>query len=118
MGLKILDITILLLVFHQLLLVMLDLFILIFRLFLGVWFDYTPVEGMVKMGLRRALGEGCVIGVDNGDPASHESFQADRRRAFNGLCLAIIQATKTPGTIQVKASAPGMTPGSAVSKTR
>jgi beta-galactosidase len=63
-------------------------------------------------------GEGRIIGVDNGDPASHESFQADHRKAFNGLCLAIVQATKTPGTVRVEASVPGMTPGSVVSKTR
>ena len=63
-------------------------------------------------------GEGRIIGVDNGDPASHELFQADHRRAFNGLCLAIIQAARTPGTIRVKASASGVTSGSIVSKTR
>jgi beta-galactosidase len=53
-------------------------------------------------------GEGHIIGVDNGDPASHESFQVSHRKAFNGLCLAIVRATKTPNTIQVTASAPGM----------
>ena len=62
-------------------------------------------------------GEGHIIGVDNGDPASHEPFQASQRRAFNGLCLAIIQVSKTPGTIRVKASAPGLTPGIVISKT-
>jgi beta-galactosidase len=62
-------------------------------------------------------GEGGIIGVDNGDPASHESFQASQRRAFSGLCLAIIQATKAPGTIRVKASASGMTSGSIIAKT-
>lgn len=38
------------------------------------------------------LGEGRIIGVDNGNPESHESYQADHRKAFNGLCLAIVQA--------------------------
>jgi beta-galactosidase len=61
-------------------------------------------------------GEGRIIGVDNGDPASHESFQANHRRAFNGLCLAIVQAT-TPGAIRVTASAPGMAAGSVVVQT-
>ena len=63
-------------------------------------------------------GEGHIIGVDNGDPASHEPFQANHRRAFNGLCLAIIQATTAPGTIQAKASTPRMVAASVVVKTR
>jgi len=53
-------------------------------------------------------GHGRLIGVDNGDPASHESFQAPHRRAFNGLCLAIVQATGDPGKIRVTASSPGL----------
>ena len=52
-------------------------------------------------------GEGSLIGVDNGDPASHESFQAHERKAFNGLCLAIVKSTSQPGEIQVKVTSPG-----------
>jgi beta-galactosidase len=63
-------------------------------------------------------GEGSVIGVDNGNPASHEPFQANHRQAFNGLCLAIVQATTTPGEIRVTASAPGLDPGQASVQTR
>jgi beta-galactosidase len=59
-------------------------------------------------------GPGRIIGVDNGDPVSHEPFQADQRRAFNGLCLAIVQSTTTPGTLQITASAPGLVAGSAI----
>lgn len=40
-------------------------------------------------------GEGKLIGVDNGDPASHEDDKANHRTAFNGLCLAIVQSTAT-----------------------
>lgn len=53
------------------------------------------------------------IGVDNGNPSSHEPFQADRRKTFNGLCLAIVESTATPGEIRVTASAPGLDPGQA-----
>ena len=59
-------------------------------------------------------GTGRLIGVGNGDPSSHE---ADRvapgstapwtRTAFNGLCMAIVQATKDAGTVTVTATAPG-----------
>jgi beta-galactosidase len=53
-------------------------------------------------------GEGKIIGVDNGKPDSHESFQADRRKAFNGLCLAIVQAKSKPGKIRLTARAEGL----------
>jgi beta-galactosidase len=58
-------------------------------------------------------GPGRLIGVDNGDPLSHESFQSNQRAAFHGLCLAIIQSTCEPGPIQVTARAPGLAPGHA-----
>ena len=62
--------------------------------------------------------EVTIVDVDNGDPASHEPFQANHRRAFNSLCLAIIQAATTPGAIQVTANAPGMTAASIVVQAR
>ena len=49
-------------------------------------------------------GEGSLIGVDNGDLFSHESFRATRRRAFHGLCLAIVQSNGRPGQIRLTAS--------------
>jgi beta-galactosidase len=53
-------------------------------------------------------GEGKIIGVDNGNPASHEDFKGSRRKAFNGLCLAIVQATAKPGQIRLTATSPGL----------
>jgi beta-galactosidase len=53
-------------------------------------------------------GQGRLIGADNGDPLSHESFQSNRRYAFHGLCLAIVGSTGQPGEIEVTASAPGL----------
>lgn len=61
-------------------------------------------------------GEGRFIGLGNGNPSSHE---ADRvlpgstapwtRKAFNGLCMVLVQALKQPGEIQVEATSPGLT---------
>jgi beta-galactosidase len=51
-------------------------------------------------------GEGKMIGVDNGDPQSHEDYKAIHRKAFNGLCLAIVQSTATAGQIRIAASSP------------
>jgi beta-galactosidase len=53
-------------------------------------------------------GEGKIIGVDSGDPVSHEDFKGARRKAFNGMCLAIVQSTAKPGRIQLTATAPGL----------
>jgi beta-galactosidase len=53
-------------------------------------------------------GEGKIIGLDNGDTLSHEDYQSNRRKAFNGLCLAIVQSTGKPGQIRVTASSPGL----------
>ncbi|HEY3405301.1 MAG TPA: beta-galactosidase GalB [Ohtaekwangia sp.] len=53
-------------------------------------------------------GEGSVAGVDNGDPVSHDSFQAHERKAFHGLCLLVVRSSKKSGTITVEASADGL----------
>ncbi|RZK40421.1 MAG: DUF4982 domain-containing protein [Pedobacter sp.] len=53
-------------------------------------------------------GPGFIAGVDNGFQASLEPFKANYRKAYHGLCLAIIQATEKKGTIKVKASADGL----------
>jgi beta-galactosidase len=56
-------------------------------------------------------GPAAVIGVGNGDPTSLEPDKADVRRAFNGLCMAIVQAERRAGEIVVRASSPGLVDG-------
>jgi beta-galactosidase len=53
-------------------------------------------------------GEGRIIGVDNGNPVSHEDYKGNHRKAWHGACLAIIQSTTKPGQIQLTASSPGL----------
>ena len=53
-------------------------------------------------------GRGRLLGVGNGDPSSHEPDKLERRRAFNGLCMAIVQSSKAAGEIQVTATSPGL----------
>ena len=53
-------------------------------------------------------GEAKIAGVDNGSQTSHESFQAHYRKAFNGKCLAVIQAGKTKGPIVFSAASKGL----------
>ena len=52
-------------------------------------------------------GAGRILGVDNGQPDSHESYQGPSRRAFNGLALVVLQSTGAPGTFTLSASSPG-----------
>ncbi|MGO9229225.1 MAG: glycoside hydrolase family 2 TIM barrel-domain containing protein, partial [Bryobacteraceae bacterium] len=57
-------------------------------------------------------GVGRIIGLDNGNPVSHEDFKGGHKKAFNGLCLAIVQSTANPGQIQLTATSPGLRSGS------
>ena len=49
-------------------------------------------------------GEARLIGVDNGNSQSHDSYKANRCKAFNGLCLAVVQTTAKAGSIRIAAS--------------
>jgi beta-galactosidase len=57
-------------------------------------------------------GPASIAGVDNGNAASVESFQADSRKAFNGLALLIVRSRNgQPGSIQISATAEGLQNG-------
>ncbi len=62
-------------------------------------------DNLVKFQLE---GSGTIVGVDNGDPVSHESFKAPQRKAFHGKCLVVVQSGETAGTIKLTASSEGM----------
>jgi beta-galactosidase len=53
-------------------------------------------------------GPAKLIGVDNGDPMSHASYQARTRALFNGMALALIQSTPEAGAIQITARSDGL----------
>ncbi|RZK57907.1 MAG: DUF4982 domain-containing protein [Pedobacter sp.] len=63
-------------------------------------------------------GVGFVAGVDNGFQASLEPFKANYRKAYNGLCLAIIQTKEKAGTIKVTATSNGLTSSSVLITTK
>jgi len=54
-------------------------------------------------------GAGKLLGCGNGDPTDHEPDQGKSRKAFSGLCMAVVQADKAAGEITVEASSPGLT---------
>ena len=47
---------------------------------------------------------GIIAGVDNGSPTSMERFKDNKRKAFYGKCLIVIQSEKTKGNIKLTAS--------------
>jgi beta-galactosidase len=53
-------------------------------------------------------GPAKLIGVDNGDPESHASYQASTRALFNGMALALLQSTSDAGTIRITARSKGL----------
>lgn len=53
-------------------------------------------------------GEGRLIGVGSGNPFDHESHKGSEHKAFNGLALAIVQATRKPGEISIEATSEGL----------
>jgi beta-galactosidase len=53
-------------------------------------------------------GEGKLIGVDNGNPRDHDSYKINRRHAFNGMCLAVVQSTVKSGKIKLNAKGDGL----------
>jgi beta-galactosidase len=56
-------------------------------------------------------GPGEIVAVGNGDPTSHEPFQASQRRAFNGLCQVIVRShAGKPGVLKLTATAAHLRP--------
>ncbi|MCW2119049.1 glycoside hydrolase family 2 TIM barrel-domain containing protein [Flavobacterium sp. 7A] len=49
-------------------------------------------------------GVGTLVGVDNGNQISLESFIEPKRKAFSGMCLAILKSSKSSGKITLKAT--------------
>lgn len=54
------------------------------------------------------IGSGFLAGVDNGWQTDLTSLKGNEKRAFNGLCLAILQSNGKAGAIQLRATSPGL----------
>ena len=55
-------------------------------------------------------GAGRIMGVDNGQPDSHESYQANSRKAFHGLALVVLQGAGPAGRLTLSASSASLAP--------
>ncbi len=70
--------------------------------------DSTMVPYADNLVNFKISGPGKIIGVDNGSETSHESFKANFRKAFNGLCLVVIQSKNKTGKIKLEANSEGL----------
>jgi len=61
----------------------------------------------------RVRGSGKLVGTGNGDPTDQAPDKGDKRKAFCGLCMGLVQSAKQAGEITVEASAPGLTTATA-----
>lgn len=55
-------------------------------------------------------GDATIVGIDNGDPMSEESFVGNSRSAFNGKCLLILKSNGNPGEITITAESDSLNP--------
>ncbi len=75
--------------------------------------EITDEKGRVVPGADNLVtftveGNGRIIGIDNGNPRDHDSYQLLQRKTFNGLGLAIVRSTTQPGTIKITAASGGL----------
>ena len=62
-------------------------------------------------------GPGVIAAVDSADNTSIEPFQASERRAYQGVCFAMIKASQTGEKIVITAEAAGLKAGSVAIET-
>ena len=68
----------------------------------------TIVPGADNLVKFQIDGPGAIVGVDNGNPISHDSFKIPQRKAFHGKCLVVVQSADNPGIIKLTTSAEGL----------
>jgi beta-galactosidase len=66
----------------------------------------------------KVQGAGKLIGTGNGDPTDQAPDKGSSRKAFGGLCMAMVQSTKTAGTITFEASSSGLAPATLTISTK
>lgn len=56
-------------------------------------------------------GDAKIVGVDNGNPVSHEPMKGTTIKAFNGKCLVVVQAGENPGEVVLTCKTIGLKEG-------
>ena len=62
-------------------------------------------ENLVQFSID---GNGFIAGVDNGSPISLERFKDNKRKAYYGKCLVVLQNSGKEGKIELKAESEGL----------
>ncbi|HSE33670.1 MAG TPA: glycoside hydrolase family 2 TIM barrel-domain containing protein [Pyrinomonadaceae bacterium] len=70
--------------------------------------DGTLVPDADDLISFKVEGAGVVAALDSADSYSHEPYQARQRKAFQGMCLALLKASGNRGKIKLTASSPGL----------
>lgn len=68
----------------------------------------VPVPFADNLIRFKVEGNASIAGVDNGSQTSMESFKADNRKAFHGLCLVVLKAGTKKGEVKLTASSDGL----------
>ena len=73
----------------------------------------TDKKGVLIPAFNREIqftiqGPGKIIGVDNGDLTSMESYKADKRKTFHGRALVVVQSARNSGSITLGAQSAGL----------
>jgi beta-galactosidase/beta-glucuronidase len=63
-------------------------------------------------------GPGQLLGIENGDHASHEDYRAPHHRTFRGRQLGYLRATSPNATIKINVQAPGLDAATILIKTQ
>ena len=70
--------------------------------------DGNPCPNAENLVNFEVEGCGFIAGVDNGSQTSMERFKDNKRKAFYGKCMLVIQSNRRQGTIKIKAAADGL----------
>jgi beta-galactosidase len=70
--------------------------------------DGTLVPDASDLITFKTVGAGFLAAVDSADINSHESYRGTTRRAFQGMCFAILKANAGSGKITLTATAPNL----------
>ena len=75
--------------------------------------EVTDVDGNLVPDAANSVsvevtGNGRLLALDNGSQFDHTSYYGTSKAAFNGKMIAIVQSTKTAGTMNVNISASGL----------
>ncbi|MBE7170074.1 MAG: DUF4982 domain-containing protein [Williamsia sp.] len=68
----------------------------------------NPVYDAASSITLTVQGPARLLGMESGDPASHEDYSSTKRAMYNGQLLAYIQSDGKPGKITVTIDSPGL----------